>query len=80
MKITKRQLRKIIKEELNLIFEGEETPESQAEGDGWRDYNERTDKRAKKWENTRYWDDYNLGYENAEEAEEYSRFQDEEYD
>jgi len=77
MKLSKSQLKQIIKEELNLIFEDRDTAQA-AEQDGWADHRENTEERERKWWGTDYWEDYNLGYENAVEATEYEQFQDEE--
>jgi hypothetical protein len=78
MKITKQQLKQIIKEELSLIFEDREAA-SEAHSDGWADYMDQSEDREKKWQNTKYLEDYYMGQNDARDHAEHQQFQDEEY-
>ena len=78
MKITKRHLRRIIREELNLLSEDFKEKDAdtakEAESDGRKDWEEGSETRESKWESTEYWEDYDLGYNNAVEAAEHEQW------
>ena len=81
MKITKSQLKRIIKEELSAVLsENEKSLRSQAEGDGWKDFKDDGD-RGDHWETFeggKYLTYWQLGFDNAEESGERDDWYDDE--